>query len=311
MAKKTKTIYCPDIECGSCVRLITRTLARLEGVGDVKFKKDSLDVEFHDEKVAPEAIVSAIQSSGFRADFTPFSRKTFKERCRDFVENKEKYEVERAMLAYSAIILVLLLALEAALYLSFRSTQAITLQKYIPWMVYLDIFAVSITAALWHFKSYRADVTSMLGMMIGMTFGMQSGMMIGTVVGATNGMFTGSMTGMIIGTLLGYYTGKCCGIMGVLQGMMAGAMGGIMGGMTGVMLLPDNILWFMPLFALINILIMGGLSYLLYEDMVEENPKTKKDALGFWTFFIYAIIGVVVITLIIIYGPKSGFARVI
>lgn len=304
------TIYCPDMECCSCSRRIEKVLGKSNGIEGFEIKKDSIEVRFNPEIVKPEGIAEEIRKLGFRADFVPFSGKTFAERFRDFTQNRKKYEVEYAAIRNSIAAFALLIAVEAIVWLVFFR-QAGLAGKYFPWIIYLNIAVVSIGAAIWHLKSYRAEVTNMLGMMIGMTFGMQSGFMIGTIIGATNGMLVGTMTGMIFAVILGYYTGKCCGIMGVLQGMMAGMMGGIMGAMTGVMLSVDNIFLFMPVFMAINLLIMWGLSYMLYEEMVEENPKTTKRNLNFWLLFAFCIIAVAIFALIMFYGPKSGFARVV
>ncbi len=247
----TTRLYCPDIECDSCIKVISRTLSNKEGITNFNIKKEYVDVDYDNNKINKDDIANTIKEKGYRADFVPFIRKTFTERFRDFKENKHKYEIEYKMLEYSLYIFLILLSLEALSYLLLKEFLGDFFKKYSTWLLYLDLFIISIGASIWHFKSYRTNITSMLGMMIGMTFGMQSGFMIGIVLGATNGMFVGSMTGMFVGVILGFYTGKCCGIMGSLQGMMAGLMGGIMGGMTGVMMLVDKISWFMPFFAIL------------------------------------------------------------
>ena len=150
----------------------------------------------------------------------------------------------------------------------------------------------------------------MVGMMIGMTFGMQTGMMLGTIIAATNGLFVGGLTAMLIAVSVGFYNGKCCGIMGVMEGMMAGVMGGIMGSMIGTMFRVDHILWFMPAFTLINILILWGLSYMLFEEVVEHNPSTKKAPVSFSTFFFACLIVSAALTTLIVYGPRTGLAAI-
>src|SRR3989344_8581078 len=101
------TIYCPDIECDSCVKVLTNTLRKTRGVEKFDIKKDSLTV-LHDVSVRPEEIVSIINAHGYRASTVPFVRKTFAERFRDFRENRHKYELEYRMFKYSALLLLCL-----------------------------------------------------------------------------------------------------------------------------------------------------------------------------------------------------------
>lgn len=233
----------------------------------------------------------------------------FKERFSDFRKNRRKYELEYKMIRYSLSTLVILIGLQALAYFFLFSQKQNLLDRYGWWMFYADLAVVSVGAAMWHLKSYRGQVTSMVGMMLGMTFGMQTGLMIGTIIGATNGIFVGGMTGMLAGVFVGFYNGKCCGIMGALEGMMAGMMNGVMGSMIGVMFFADRILWFMPFYILINMAIMWGLSYMLYGEFVENNEKIKKDPVKFASFFAYCLLAVLVLAIIMIYAPKSGLAR--
>ncbi|MBS3142405.1 cation transporter [Candidatus Woesearchaeota archaeon] len=301
------TIYCPDITCGSCTKVIKRSLEKYPHVESIAFGKDSITV-VHAQELPSEDLLRTIHERGFRADFEPFTRKTFRERFRDFRENKEKYSVEYSMIQYSIITFFLLMAIEAVTYLALYRSQPGFLERYGIWALYLNLAIVSIGAAIWHFKSYRGEVSTMVGMMIGMTFGMQSGFLIGVIFGATNGMFTGTMIAMLSATLIGWYNGKCCGIMGILEGMMAGTMGGIMGAMTGVMLFADHILLFMPFFMIITLFVVWGLSYMLYEEFVEDNPKVKVQPTAFTTFFSYCFLAAVIFFTIMIYGPTSGLA---
>jgi|TARA_B100001971_G_C18256846_1_gene582894 hypothetical protein len=236
------------------------------------------------------------------------SRKTIGQGFKEFIQDKEKYKLEYTMLKYSAITFLLIFALEVIGYLAFFRKTPNFMNDYGWWILYTNLTVVSIGAAIWHFKSYKAKFNCMLGMMIGMTFGMQVGMMIGTILGATNGLFIGGTVGMIIAEIVGIYTGNCCGIMGVLEGMMAGVMGGVMGGMIGTMFVVDNILLFMPFFMISNLLIMWGTSYMLFEEVVEDNPQTKKQPIDFTTFFSACLIITVLLVAFIVYGPKTGLA---
>jgi copper chaperone CopZ len=300
------TVYCPDLECDSCNKIITKALRTIE-VTPVSFTNDSLEVEYDNNKTSIKTILATIRSKGFRANTEPFERKTVQERYRDFRENKHKYAVEYAMLKYSAGTFVLLIALHALAYFAFFKTITNFLPQYGWWLFYLDLAIVSIGAAMWHIQSYRPKVTMMVGMMIGMTFGMQTGMMLGTILGATNGLFWGSLIGMLLAVSVGVVNGRCCGIMGMLEGAMAGLMGGLMGAMIGMMLSVDHILWLMPFFFAINLAIMWGLSYMLYEEAVEEKHVTA-EPIPFLTFAACCAIATTVLTACIVYGWKTGLA---
>ena len=231
--------YCPDIECDSCVKAIKNKIEKLDGINKLMLHKDSFDIYYNKESINEAEIKRIIKDLGYRISLEPFERGNFSARFKDFWKNKHRYEVEYTMIKYSLSTLFILIVLQALAYLVLF-TQTINLNeefliRYAWWIFYADLAVVSIGAAMWHLKSYRGQVTSMVGMMLGMTFGMQTGLMIGTIIGATNGVFIGGLTGMLAGVIVGSYNGRCCGIMGVLEGMMAGMMNGIMGSMIGVM----------------------------------------------------------------------------
>lgn len=301
MAKTT--IYVPDIECDSCVRLISKSLEKKEGVKSFTADTESVHVELNDS-THPREIIKLIEERGFRASLEPFERKTFKERWHDFMENKSKYEIERIGIGNSLVILLLLVVLELVAYVGFMNAIPDFVSKYGIWIIYLDISVAAIGLAIWHVFAYKARVTCMVGMMIGMTAGMQAGMMIGAVIGATNGFFTGAMTGMLLGVFVGAVTGKCCGIMGLMQGMMAGMMGGTMGAMISVMMIADRIAVFMPFYMLVNILIVLALPYMVFEETV-EGRKHEKKPMDLLTMSAISIIAAFVLVLIMLYGPKS------
>ena len=144
----------------------------------------------------------------------------------------------------------------------------------------------------------------MSGMMIGMTMGMQTGLMLGSVFGATNGLFIGSLVGLILGVTAGVLTGKCCGIMGIIQGLMAGLMGGIMGPMTTLMLFSDHLLWFMPLFMAVNLVIVWGFSYMIFEEMV-ENKEVTKAPISFFKLTLFSIVITAILVMVMVFGIKS------
>jgi copper chaperone CopZ len=298
------TIYVPDIECESCSKLIGKKLQKKEGVTDFQVKEDSVEIE-HTDKVRADELVKSIQDADFRASLEPFERKTFKERLRDIKENKKKYALEKTGIKYATYTFIILFALEALAYMGFLNKIPNFLAHYGIWIVYSNIGIVAIGFALWHLFSYKIKVTCMVGMMIGMTIGMQIGMMIGAVIGATNGFFIGAMTGMVLGVIVGSIAGKTCGIMGIMEGMMAGLMGGTMGPMISIMMFSDHLQYFMPVFMAVNVLILAGLSYMIFEEMV-EHKKSVQQPVEFGTFAAVCIIATFVIILIMIYAPKSA-----
>lgn len=294
-----KTIYVPDIECDSCKKLITRKLQK-NSFKEFTVMNDCVQINGDAKQV-----IRIITDMGYRASEEPFERKTFKERIRHFKENKSLYKLEILGIKNSLYVFLALTLLTTIAYFTiFRNIEGF-LGNYGFWIFYLILSITSISIAIWHFFAYKAKVTCMTGMMIGMTFGMQTGMMIGAIIGATNGFFWGCMTGMILGVSIGLITGKCCGIMGLMEGAMAGLMGGTMGPMITVMMFSDNVLYFMPLYMLINIAIIIGLSYMLYEEVV-ESKKVKINPLDTTTLIAASIIAMAVLTTLIVYGPSSS-----
>jgi len=304
------TLYCPDIECDSCAKVISKTLSKTDGVSSHSVKGNTIAITHDESKISVENLISLIRHKGYRSSIESFTRKTFMERWRDFLENKQKYQVERTMLKYGVYVLLILVFIEALVYFTLFKNAEGFLQRYGWWILYLDMAVVSIGSAMWHLRSYRGQVTSMVGMMVGMTFGMQTGLMIGTIIAATNGLFMGGMAGMIMATALGIYNGRCCGIMGVLEGIMAGIMGGLMGAMIGTMFFVDHIYLLMPVFMLLNLMVMWGLSTMLYEEFVEDNEKTQKSPAKFSSLLGFSIITTTILVALMVFGLKTGLARV-
>jgi hypothetical protein len=299
----SEIIYVPDIECDSCVKLITKKFDA-HGISDYHIKQDHISL--NNPTTSSSRVIDIIKELGFRASTTPFDRKTLKERLRDVKDNTKKYALEVRGLKYTLGVFATLVFLMTTSYYGFLNTIPNFLGMYGWWVLYLIISITVICGGLWHFFAYQTKFTCMMGMMIGMTFGMQTGMMIGAVVGATNGFFMGSMVGMILGVAVGIWTGKCCGSMGVMEGMMAGLMGGTMGPMITVMMFSDHVLWFMPLYMIINIAIIAGLSYMLFEEVVENNKTIEKSPADFTTIAALSVITTFIIMVIVLYGPKSA-----
>lgn len=294
-----KKIYVPDIECDSCVRLITKKLNK-NNIKDFKVEKDSVLLDNKENEA-----IKIIKQAGYRASFEPFERKTFRERIRHYKENKTAYKIESLGFKNTLFVFISLLLFSVAAYFFIFNKIDNFFSSYAWWVFYLLISITSISMAAWHYFAYQGKVTCMTGMMIGMTFGMQTGMMIGAIIGATNGFFWGSMTGMLLGTGIGLLTGRCCGVMGLMEGAMAGVMGGTMGPMITVMMYSDNVLWFMPFYMIINVGIMLGLSYMLYEEVVEDK-KVKIKPLDTVSLIALSVIAMSLLTALIIYGPSSS-----
>jgi copper chaperone CopZ len=300
-------IYVPDIECDSCVKRISKKFNKESAIHSFHFNNDSVTVNFDKHKISTKQIIKIIKSLKFRASTQPFERKSFTERFRHIKNNKHKYKTELKVFSYALRLLVILFGLEFILYFIVLKNIPNFLANYGWWIFYLNISVATLTMAIWHVYSYRYKMTCMLGMMIGMTVGMQTGMMIGGVLGATNGFFMGALVGMLLATFVGALTGKGCGIMGVSEGMMAGIMGGTMGAMITVMMFSDHILIFMPFYMILNIIILWSMSYMLYEEVVEDNEHTKPRDVSFSTTAAIATIVNFVLLAIILYGPKSAF----
>ncbi|RMF06106.1 hypothetical protein D6764_03050 [Candidatus Woesearchaeota archaeon] len=299
------TVYVPDMECDSCAKLISRKLKNMEALKNYEFGPDYVKL-VHERDVNPDKFVKLIRSLGFRASRDPFERKTLKERVRHFKEKQEHYVLELKALEYFIYSFLLLSGLEILGYLALiHKTNPNFFADYGVWLVYFNLSIAANAAAVWHITAHKAKVTCMTGMMIGMTSGMQTGMMVGAVFGATNGFFVGSMVGMLLGSAVGAWMGKCCGIMGVMEGLMAGIMGGTMGPMITVMMMSDHVLVFMPFFIILNLAVIGGLVYMMLEE-VGEGPGVEKRPADLAIFLSSVVLVSSVLILIMVYGPKSA-----
>ena len=173
---------------------------------------------------------------------------------------------------------------------------------------YLFFSALSIALimpAVRQLNAYK-EMACMSGMMVGMTIGMISGFLLGFFTSSTNGIFYGGFFGVLVGIFMGVWLGKCCGIMGIMEGMMAGLMGGTMGPMITLMMLSDNLVWFMPFYIIVNMIILLGLSYMLYEEVVENRTDIKKQPVSFSVFALLSTFAVLVLIYIMLYAPKSA-----
>jgi copper chaperone CopZ len=302
-------VYSPDIECDSCVKVLGRALNKTKGIKSFKITTEYIDVE-HAASTKKKDILTLIRNKGYRAALTPQLRAGIHERTKDFFTNKKKYAIEWKMLSNIAFTFLILAVLETILV--FAKPE---LLRFAPWLLYLTISVVFIAGALWHYRAYKTTVTCMTGMMIGMTIGMQTGMLIGAVIGVTNGFFPGATIGMLLGSIIGILAGKCCGVMGAMEGLMSGIMGGTMGAMITVMMyfedffpsVPD-IHVFMPIYVALNVAVLIGFSYMLFEELVEGKDVHVEPA-SFTVFFLWTFLALAALSAIVIFAPHSVFLR--
>jgi hypothetical protein len=216
--------------------------------------------------------------------------------------NKTHYNSIR----YGALTLLLIMVLEAIVYLGFFKNIPDFLAKYAWWIFYLDISIVSIGICIHYMMSHKTESPCMMGMMTGMTIAMQTGMMIGAVLGATNGFFIGSMVGMILGSIGGILAGRISrSTMSWVQGLMAGIMGGTMGPMISLMMFTDHILLFMPFYFILNLIVLAGFMKMYHEELVKDNDEMKYVKIDMLSFVSASIIITALLLVLMIYGWKS------
>lgn len=177
------------------------------------------------------------------------------------------------------------------------------------WIFYLDVSVVALVSTLSYLRSYiYANAGHAVGMLIGMTIGMQVGTMVGGILGATNGFLVGAMVGMGLGAFYGVLTAWCCGSMAVLHGLMGGVMGGPMGAMVVVMMLPDNVLIFMPFFTGINVLILMCFTYIFYRECVVEGRCPTRKRLGLPALLLTTVVTTTGLAALVLFGPRGPMA---
>lgn len=189
------------------------------------------------------------------------------------------------------------------------TTHAHLEEHYGLWIFYLDVSVVALVSTLSYLRSYvYANAGHAVGMLIGMTIGMQIGTMVGGVLGATNGFFVGSMVGMGLGAFYGVLTAWCCGSMAVLHGLMGGVMGGPMGAMVVVMMMPDNVLIFMPFFTGINVLILICFTYIFYRECVVQGRCPARKPLGLPALLLTTVVTTTGLAALVLFGPRGPMA---
>lgn len=219
----------------------------------------------------------------------------------------KKYRAEKQMVKVGLIALILISAAMAMLYFGYFNRIPGFAARYGTYMIYTAISAAVIGIGVWHIRSYRHTFNCSMGMMAGMTIGMMVGFMLGAIIGATNGMFMGSVYGMFTGMFAGAWCARNCGIMSIMEGLMAGLMGGLMGAMTTVMMINDNLAIFMPILMGSIILIMIGMSVMIYKESAEHHDSIpfhgRSEVVSYVSLlFVLAMLT----TFIIVYGPRSA-----
>ena len=227
--------------------------------------------------------------------------------ARDRKSNSKKMQTEKQMVKVGAIAFIIIAAAMYALYLGYFRLIPNFGAKYGLYMLYTAISVTVIGVGIWHIKSYRHAFDCSMGMMVGMTVGMMVGFLLGAIIGATNGMFMGSVYGMFTGMFSGAWCARNCGIMSVMEGLMAGLMGGLMGAMTTVMMLNDNLVIFMPTLIGSIIVIMAGMSVMIYKESVEHRDTIPtKDRYEMFSYITLLFMLAILTTFIMVYGPKSA-----
>ena len=221
-------------------------------------------------------------------------------------ENK-KFQEEKQIVKVGLIAFIIIAAAMGMLYLGYFKSIHNFGVKYGLYSLYTSIAVTVIGIGIWHIKSYRHTFTCSMGMMVGMTIGMMSGFLLGAIIGATNGMFMGSVYGIFIGMFIGAWSACNCGIMSIMEGLMAGLMGGLMGAMTTVMMINDNLAIFIPILIGSIVIIMIGMSVMIYKESVEHRDNIpKKDKFEMFSYVSLLFILAMLTTFIMVYGPKSA-----
>ncbi|MEM4554971.1 MAG: hypothetical protein QXT25_03930 [Candidatus Anstonellaceae archaeon] len=218
------------------------------------------------------------------------------------VSGKPKLLLEREILKTSVLVATFLVLVITGFGIVVGGEPDFVLSQRYHFLIYTVIASVALSSAVVYYNLYRTGFTCMEGMMIGMTIGMVGGFLFGGIIGATNGMFVGSVIGMLVGIGLGVYCGKCCGIMGTMEGIMAGLMGGTMGAMISIMMIYDNLAFFMPLLIVICITILAGLAYMIYASV---HKRERKASFSFIDILKLTFLLWIISFLVIMFGPKG------
>ena len=291
--------------CDSCGKLIKKVAEQNEAVVTaIDFEKHSVTVACEPEKL--DKFKQELAEKGYPEKGKEGGTRGNPERVKKYilaiVAGEPQVTVETKLMNYTIGSLLTLIILGSITYTTFLKNIR-NVAEYIPLLFLAIIGAAVITYSYYHMKCYRKTMSCMNGMMVGMTMGMIPGFMVGALIGATNGMFIGSIVGMGVGMLLGASIGRCCGVMGAMEGIMAGLMAGLMGAMTSIMMLRDNLVFFLYILFGICTFVLTGLSYLMYrESGAAPKIEFKHHFIDFLaTTGLFAIL----MTLMMLYGPRG------
>ncbi|MBI4182163.1 MAG: cation transporter [Candidatus Aenigmarchaeota archaeon] len=306
---KTVTFAVGGLHCGSCEAVVKRAVGKLAGVQDISFSGEHVTVHFAPEQLTAEQIARTIAQKGYRATAPGLDIRPAGPGVRGGLRalwKEQAFQAERQMIQHGAIAFIILAFLQSFI---LRGLFPAAAGGIWPLSLYLILTVAAVGAALWHFFSFRKQVSCMTGMMVGMTMGMVAGFLAGAIVAAANGILIGSVYGVLAGMLVGAWAGRCCGVMGLMEGMMAGLMSGVMGGMIPLMFLSENVFLFYPVLAGACILILGGLTYhLSWENREYEKAHgspVERKPLSFLAYLAVCFIIIFLTTALMVWGPQS------
>ncbi|MFN7991831.1 MAG: hypothetical protein U0R44_06785 [Candidatus Micrarchaeia archaeon] len=305
--EEVHTLKLSGMTCGACEKLIERVVSH-QGAEVKEIDANSGVVKISCSPARIEAIKNELALKGFRErDAEDIGERGDPRRILAYIGSviagEPHVQVESRLMNYAlgatAILTLGAVASFSTILGAFGST--ITAASLLFFVVLSSVMSVYAFA---HMNTYRKWMTCTNGMMVGMTSGMASGYMVGAVLGATNGMFIGSVAGMAVGIGIGLALGRYSGIMGAMEGMMAGLMSGTMGAMTTVMMINDNVLAFMYILSGICLVMVGGLSYMMFR---EAGPAPREGFRGGFAVFAWMCIALsALMVAVILYGPKNG-----
>ena len=298
-----ETISLSGLDCDSCNKVVARLAERSNcRLLSLDFDAGNIVVEDSDDS-SISRFKEALQEAGYGVNGTPLQRGSLSRPLKFLsdVLSKAEYSVEREILEAGVASLILMLALTM---LAFYLPALSAVRNYLP-LLLLGAFGTAASyLALAHHRAFSSAASCMTGMMVGMTIGMMGGFLAGALSGAANGMFVGSLAGLAIGVFFGVLAGLQIGVMGVLEGMMAGIMGGTMGAMLSVMLFNDHLFEFLIVLFAACILVLFGLSYMLFRENGLANGGRKPSLFGAITvntLFFAAF------SAFLVWGPKTTF----
>lgn len=277
MTVKSIELQINGLTCGSCEKIVKRTIEKFDSVKIESFDFNRGRVKITADDSVIVDVLKSLKEKGYHSfqttEIEEVEGESEVERFRylvsQLIKNNPKMSVERSLIQMSVLTLMGSIALSFLFSIIFPSSKELLgLFLLGSIMVALTVFSIQ------HIQSFGKQSCS-TGMMSGMGVGMMSGFMAGALIGASNGMFWGSIIGMFTGMILGVKIGRSCGNMGVLEGLMSGLMAGTMGAMLSVMLVFDRQFEFLIILWITCSIILLGLSYMMVKELGIQ-PKERK-----------------------------------